>query len=307
MVVRYRFLMRRWHGRQLTRRWCRPATYARSLCLRLRSGPVPAPPGVGAAPHARSTHHDGRRHIASRWAAYRVIEQQDSDERLDGVYFTCSNSKMGRADRSKYKELVNLLAAELAPLAADLSVEPASLGADHSDGEPAMERPERELRGGLTDRQRNLLGKVLSDTFRWGVVCTLSTLEDLRLNERLSIQLDGVQIPVRPFGELLEDDWSDRNDGVTWQDECECPVHRCSLAVGTAQIRYGLFRPYSREFYEAQEQLFPNAHYVELGGCIVGKEKTRNIVFCPDCREAHVEWCKKTGVDFGLPRSTNEP
>ncbi len=68
-----------------------------------------------------------------------------------------------------------------------------------------------------------------------------------------------------------------------------CRVHSRELQRGTATISYGLIR-FPAHFLIAQRELFPCARTFVLGGCKIGTEKSREVLYCEDCREAELKW-----------------
>lgn len=79
-------------------------------------------------------------------------------------------------------------------------------------------------------------------------------------------------------------------------EEKNCEVHGQTLRPQTASITYGLFTP-DRELSEARAMLFPHSHLQVNGGCCVGEEGfTREMLVCPECREAELKWRGANGT-----------
>ena len=68
-----------------------------------------------------------------------------------------------------------------------------------------------------------------------------------------------------------------------------CSLHGFELRLAVAPIRYGLIR-LRPTYRDAKRATFPNARSYVLGGCRVGKQKTREVAYCPKCREVEAEW-----------------
>lgn len=68
-----------------------------------------------------------------------------------------------------------------------------------------------------------------------------------------------------------------------------CPVHRCSLSIGTAPVKYGLVQ-LTDHYRSARFEQFPVASSSVLGGCVVGPMKKAIVRYCKNCREAEEIW-----------------
>jgi len=71
-----------------------------------------------------------------------------------------------------------------------------------------------------------------------------------------------------------------------------CVVHGVQMTKRKVPIEYGLIRPtdYSRAFFAASTNGFPNAQEFVGGGCCVMTPTTAVIYVCPKCEEARRLW-----------------
>ena len=80
-----------------------------------------------------------------------------------------------------------------------------------------------------------------------------------------------------------------------------CEIHGDRLIEDIVPIEYGL-RFVDHEDLEAS-MLFPNAHEVLEGGCIVGPQTYARVKFCPSCRAQKKRWLLEhsgAGVSDGI-------
>jgi hypothetical protein len=70
-----------------------------------------------------------------------------------------------------------------------------------------------------------------------------------------------------------------------------CNVHGTTLKKGKARISYGM--PTYEAFLEAENEAFPFARTLTLGGCMVADEKSEEVLYCTECRRAQKEWKRK--------------
>jgi hypothetical protein len=87
--------------------------------------------------------------------------------------------------------------------------------------------------------------------------------------------------------------------GTIWcfVSEKWCTVHRQRLQSDEVPIVYGLMR-FEPEYRKLVRRSFPRAHFVTYGGCRINTEvQTRDVSFCPACREAYTEWAASVGRD----------
>ena len=70
-----------------------------------------------------------------------------------------------------------------------------------------------------------------------------------------------------------------------------CEIHHIGLMKDTVDMGYGLVPP-NPEFEKAEERLFPYSNRYLLGGCVVQAENAAEVLYCPKCREAELEWLR---------------
>gem|GEM_PF-3194884 len=78
-----------------------------------------------------------------------------------------------------------------------------------------------------------------------------------------------------------------------------CKVHERPLERDTVPVRIGLIR-FRAEYREAARVSFPHASNFVLGGCRIGSATEKEVLFCPECREAEAKW-REDHPDFDCP------
>jgi len=78
-----------------------------------------------------------------------------------------------------------------------------------------------------------------------------------------------------------------------------CKVHDRPLERDSVPVRYGHIR-FREEYRVAASESFPHAKKFVLGGCLVGPPREREVLFCPECRDAESNWHEEN-PDFDDP------
>lgn len=82
-----------------------------------------------------------------------------------------------------------------------------------------------------------------------------------------------------------------------------CKVHKCSLEQDAVPVRYGLIK-FREEYRQANRESFPHAKKYVMGGCRVGPEREKEVMFCPECRAAESVWHEEN-PDFDDPTNVH--
>jgi hypothetical protein len=78
--------------------------------------------------------------------------------------------------------------------------------------------------------------------------------------------------------------------------ETTCPVHKAEMKKDIVPAIYGLIlldtEDYFEQYKRAREELFPNSNREYYGGCVIDRNatKTKEVMYCPRCREAEEQW-----------------
>ena len=75
-----------------------------------------------------------------------------------------------------------------------------------------------------------------------------------------------------------------------------CRLHDVELRYGTKAVRRGMPPAPPQGFFDAEESLFPNAKFFEIGGCLIPEPGSaeahdeKRVWYCTTCREAQRSW-----------------
>lgn len=81
------------------------------------------------------------------------------------------------------------------------------------------------------------------------------------------------------------------------REQKTCELHGLPLRAEEVALSYGLFTP-DRELIAASRSLFPHSRFHVNGGCCVGEQEYAEVLVCPVCREAEIEWRKANGRPY---------
>jgi hypothetical protein len=90
--------------------------------------------------------------------------------------------------------------------------------------------------------------------------------------------------------------------GASADPETTCPVHKTEMKKDIVPAIYGLIfldpEDYSDQYIRARKELFPNSNREYYGGCVIDRNstKTKEVTYCPRCREAEEQWGKEHPV-----------
>jgi hypothetical protein len=156
-----------------------------------------------------------------------------------------------------------------------------------------------EFRKSLSEEDLQFFEKLVNESFILGIYSTLEKLNEKISEQTIKLYLSDEELPDEFLGNEIETDFMNLFEGGKMIDEQICRLHNQKLRVGKAEIIYGLVR--NQEYFETQEEIFPFANTVILGGCMITNKKFKNVGYCEKCREALFEWSKQSGNTFGLP------
>lgn len=73
-----------------------------------------------------------------------------------------------------------------------------------------------------------------------------------------------------------------------------CSLHRVKLQLSIVPIEYGLVVLDDRD----ASTNFPHSSWVYYGGCVIDCYEKAEVLYCPKCRKAELEWQRKAGRDL---------
>jgi hypothetical protein len=85
-------------------------------------------------------------------------------------------------------------------------------------------------------------------------------------------------------------------------DDKVCDVHKIAMQKDVVSAVCGLIvlDPfyYTEEYLRARKEQFPNSNREYYGGCVVDQNSTptKEVLYCPKCREAEEQWGKEHPV-----------